>query len=641
VPPGTPGEIAIKGPQVMAGYWQRPDETAKVMTADGFFRTGDIGVVDERGYFKIVDRKKDMILVSGFNVYPNEVEDVITQMPGVLECAAVGVPDAKAGEAVKVVIVQEGPRLTEADVRSYCEAHLTGYKRPKIVEFRTDLPKSPVGKILRRELRDADRVVNVGGPDRAPHAVNGSCEDERSRYQKSDAGRAEIRSRSVDLPRPARNLLLIIDGTRSGDECCSRWWPVLFTEQDLRSLLARGLVSALSQAAIEPPASVEEPLADARAGGRFPCALRLPHRGLERPATAGPAMKGPRRAGHRAQHRCRGAPLRGAVRRTRARGPAAKKQRAWCAANSRRCAEAHATGLMSTLRRRSSMHRCRQQRAWRCLQGLPACAGAAGAARGRPGAVRRPRWRVAGTVRSMGRSDVVVEVRGHVAVDRELPLRVTLALGAPANDRMDILVEKACELGVAAIQPLLCERSVLRLAGERIERKREHWQAVAVSACEQSGRTRVPSVAPMCSLERWLAALPPDGERWLLSPVEGATPRRDLRSMRPLAVLSGPEGGLSEAEEAAARAAGFQSVQLGPRILRPRRHHWQSWPGWRWAPDRALEQTPTWVAGRRAAGHAQCAVERQGAVTMGLLDQVVGALGGARKAVVMAVARPN
>ena len=157
VPLGTPGEIAIKGPQVMAGYWQRPDETAKVMTADGFFRTGDVGVVDERGYFKIVDRKKDMILVSGFNVYPNEVEDVITQMPGVLECAAVGVPDDKAGEAVKVVIVRKDDKVTAADVKAYCEAHLTGYKRPRIVEFRTDLPKSPVGKILRRELRDAPR----------------------------------------------------------------------------------------------------------------------------------------------------------------------------------------------------------------------------------------------------------------------------------------------------------------------------------------------------------------------------------------------------------------------------------------------------------------------------------------------------
>ena len=154
VPPGQPGEIAIRGPQVMAGYWQRPDETAKVMTADGFLRTGDIGTVDERGYFKIVDRKKDMILVSGFNVYPNEIEDVLSQLPGVLECAVVGIPDAKAGEAVKVVIVKKDAALTEAEVLAFCEANLTGYKRPKLVEFRSDLPKSTVGKILRRELRD-------------------------------------------------------------------------------------------------------------------------------------------------------------------------------------------------------------------------------------------------------------------------------------------------------------------------------------------------------------------------------------------------------------------------------------------------------------------------------------------------------
>ncbi|MBL8351495.1 MAG: long-chain-fatty-acid--CoA ligase [Burkholderiaceae bacterium] len=157
VPPGQAGEIAIRGPQVMAGYWQRPDETAKVMTADGFFRTGDVGVMDERGYFRIVDRKKDMILVSGFNVYPNEIEDVLSQMPGVLECAAVGIPDAKAGEAVKVIIVKKEPALSEADVRAYCEANLTGYKRPKVVEFRGDLPKTTVGKILRRELRETAR----------------------------------------------------------------------------------------------------------------------------------------------------------------------------------------------------------------------------------------------------------------------------------------------------------------------------------------------------------------------------------------------------------------------------------------------------------------------------------------------------
>ena len=156
VPAGSAGEIAIRGPQVMAGYWQRPDETAKVMTADGYFRTGDIGTVDDRGYFRIVDRKKDMILVSGFNVYPNEIEDVLSQLPGVLECAAVGIPDDKAGEAVKVVIVKNNPSLTEAEVRAWCEANLTGYKRPRVVEFRADLPKSTVGKILRRELREAN-----------------------------------------------------------------------------------------------------------------------------------------------------------------------------------------------------------------------------------------------------------------------------------------------------------------------------------------------------------------------------------------------------------------------------------------------------------------------------------------------------
>ncbi|MES2631697.1 MAG: long-chain-fatty-acid--CoA ligase [Pseudomonadota bacterium] len=154
VPMGQPGEIAIKGPQVMAGYWQRPDETAKVMTPDGFFKTGDIGTVDERGYYKIVDRKKDMVLVSGFNVYPNEVEDVVAKLPGVLECAVVGVVDDKTGEAVKLVIVKKDQALTEAQVREYCRANLTGYKQPKVVEFRADLPKTPVGKILRRELRD-------------------------------------------------------------------------------------------------------------------------------------------------------------------------------------------------------------------------------------------------------------------------------------------------------------------------------------------------------------------------------------------------------------------------------------------------------------------------------------------------------
>ena len=154
VPLGQPGEIAIKGPQVMAGYWQRPDETAKVMTPDGFFKSGDIGVQDERGYFKIVDRKKDMVLVSGFNVYPNEVEEVVAKLDGVLECAVVGVADDKTGEAVKLVIVKKDQGLTEEKVREYCKANLTGYKQPKVIEFRTDLPKTPVGKILRRELRD-------------------------------------------------------------------------------------------------------------------------------------------------------------------------------------------------------------------------------------------------------------------------------------------------------------------------------------------------------------------------------------------------------------------------------------------------------------------------------------------------------
>ena len=154
VPIGQPGEIAIKGPQVMAGYWQRPDETAKVMTPDGYFKSGDVGTMDERGFFKIVDRKKDMILVSGFNVYPTELEDVVSQMPGVMECACVGVADDKSGEAVKLVIVKKDLALTEAQVRAYCKEAMTGYKQPKVVEFRTELPKTPVGKILRRELRD-------------------------------------------------------------------------------------------------------------------------------------------------------------------------------------------------------------------------------------------------------------------------------------------------------------------------------------------------------------------------------------------------------------------------------------------------------------------------------------------------------
>ena len=154
-PPGQSGEIAIKGPQVMAGYWQRPDETAKVMTADGYFKSGDIGTVDARGYFKIVDRKKDMILVSGFNVYPTEIEDVVAQLAGVLECACIGMVDDQTGEAVKLVIVKKDPNLSEASVRAHCKENLTGYKQPKVIEFRADLPKTPVGKILRRKLRDS------------------------------------------------------------------------------------------------------------------------------------------------------------------------------------------------------------------------------------------------------------------------------------------------------------------------------------------------------------------------------------------------------------------------------------------------------------------------------------------------------
>jgi long-chain acyl-CoA synthetase len=154
VPFGQPGEICIRGPQVMAGYWKRPDETAKVMTPDGFFKSGDIGMMNESGYVKIVDRKKDMILVSGFNVYPNEIEDVVAKLPGVFEVAAVGVPDQHSGEAVKLFVVKKDQALTDADIFAYCKAQLTGYKRPKIVEFRTELPKSNVGKILRRELRD-------------------------------------------------------------------------------------------------------------------------------------------------------------------------------------------------------------------------------------------------------------------------------------------------------------------------------------------------------------------------------------------------------------------------------------------------------------------------------------------------------
>ncbi|MDZ7856769.1 long-chain-fatty-acid--CoA ligase [Sphaerotilus sp.] len=150
---GEPGEICIRGPQVMAGYWNRPDETAQVMTADGYFKSGDIGVMDARGYVRIVDRKKDMILVSGFNVYPTEIEQVVSLHPGVLECAAVGIPDERTGEAVKLFVVKEDPSLSEEDLAAYCKDNFTAYKRPKHIEFRDELPKSNVGKILRRELR--------------------------------------------------------------------------------------------------------------------------------------------------------------------------------------------------------------------------------------------------------------------------------------------------------------------------------------------------------------------------------------------------------------------------------------------------------------------------------------------------------
>jgi len=154
VPIGERGEICMRGPMVMKEYWQRPEETANVFWPDGFLKSGDIGIMDERGFTKIVDRKKDMILVSGFNVYPNEIEDVVAMHPGVLECAAVGVPDKNSGEAVKLFVVKKDPNLTEAQLMDFCKEQLTGYKKPKVIVFRADLPKTNVGKILRRELRD-------------------------------------------------------------------------------------------------------------------------------------------------------------------------------------------------------------------------------------------------------------------------------------------------------------------------------------------------------------------------------------------------------------------------------------------------------------------------------------------------------
>jgi len=159
VPLGQPGEICIRGPQVMKGYWQRPDETAKVLGQDGFLHTGDIGIMDDKGFVRIVDRKKDMILVSGFNVYPNEIEQVVATHPGVLECAVIGVPDEHSGEVPKVYVVRKDPQLTEQDVLEHCRKELTGYKRPKYVEFRSELPKTNVGKILRRALREEKKAA--------------------------------------------------------------------------------------------------------------------------------------------------------------------------------------------------------------------------------------------------------------------------------------------------------------------------------------------------------------------------------------------------------------------------------------------------------------------------------------------------
>jgi long-chain acyl-CoA synthetase len=161
VPPGEAGELCVRGPQAMKGYWNMPAETAQVMDERGFFATGDIATIDERGFVRIVDRKKDMIAVSGLKVYPNEVEGVVMMHPDVLECAAIGVPDPHSGEAVKLLVVRKAPRLTEQDLREHCREKLAGYKRPRIIEFRDQLPKTNVGKILRRALRDE---VRAGSP---------------------------------------------------------------------------------------------------------------------------------------------------------------------------------------------------------------------------------------------------------------------------------------------------------------------------------------------------------------------------------------------------------------------------------------------------------------------------------------------
>ena len=168
-PVGQVGEICVRGPQVMAGYWNRPDETEKVFTAEGWLRTGDLGCMDVRGYFKITDRKKDMIVVSGFKVFPNQIEDVVALHPGVAEVGAIGVRDDKSGEVVKIVVVKKDPALTEQALLEHCRQHLTGYKVPKIVEFRTEpLPKSNVGKILRRQLREATAPAGAGSMASTP-----------------------------------------------------------------------------------------------------------------------------------------------------------------------------------------------------------------------------------------------------------------------------------------------------------------------------------------------------------------------------------------------------------------------------------------------------------------------------------------
>ena len=160
----TPGELCIRGPQVMRGYWNRPEETAAAIDGEGWLRTGDVAQMDARGFFRIVDRKKDMILVSGFNVYPNEIEEVLSQHPEVLEVGAIGVPDELSGEAVKIVVVKRSPGLTEESLQAYCKEHLTGYKRPRHIEFTQELPKTNVGKVLRRALRD--RFASTGAAAR-------------------------------------------------------------------------------------------------------------------------------------------------------------------------------------------------------------------------------------------------------------------------------------------------------------------------------------------------------------------------------------------------------------------------------------------------------------------------------------------